>query len=84
MHTQSVECPACGRIVKGYQPALHRWPSDEQALELDSDYAAKREQGGYTWIIPYRHKVGEGAWWAMPGEWCTGSTNWLYVGKDIT
>lgn len=76
-HTQDIACPVCGRMVRGYQPVVWCWPSDEQGRKIVEDFDEKERRGGYTWITPYPHNT-------PLGRSCSGSGNRYYVGKDTS
>lgn len=74
-HTQDIACPACGRMVRGHEPAL--FPPEWWARENVEDFDDKQRRGGYTWITPYPHNT-------PLGRSCSGSGNRYYVGKDTS
>ena len=71
IHRQDIECPCCGRIVRGYEPRLNPPFYDGHYHPFRGAFPVAPEEN-YIWITPYHHKSPE-------GYYCHGGRNRFYV-----
>lgn len=73
-HRQDIDCPCCGRRLRGYQPRFLP-PFRKGHFHPFRGATPVARRPGHIWITPYAHKD-------SAGEICAGSLNRFYEFRE--